>query len=240
MEPNPARRCIPTSSAVARPLLLHFRDIWEGPGLSTLPQRAPGASVARLTRNKGGLEIPRNPWRCGTLRRRTIRHAGCAERPTLRGNPAAALGGWKMGCSAPASTSAMCGRCGIHAASNSIRTNLGFMALARGRCHSLLRFSPLFLRMCTPVHINEAKPCPCFKRRALQCILVHASPVHPRKGETNSVVERSTIWRWSSPLLVRCSSSFPPRTTSTRNWYDAHLAVQRSVQSQATQAPLAS
>lgn len=215
------------------------RHLGRSGAVDTAPE---GARRKRGTAHKkqGGLEIPRNPWRCGTLRRRTIRHAGCAERPTLRGNPAAALGGWKMGCSAPASTSAMCGRCGIHAASNSIRTNLGFMALARGRCHSLLRFSPLFLRMCTPVHINEAKPCPCFKRRALQCILVHASPVHPRKGETNSVVERSTIWRWSSPLLVRCSSSFPPRTTSTRNWYDAHLAVQRSVQSQATQAPLAS
>lgn len=61
MEPNPAQRCIPTSSAVARPLLLHFRDIWEGPGLSTLPQRAPGASVARLTRNKGGWKFPATP-----------------------------------------------------------------------------------------------------------------------------------------------------------------------------------
>lgn len=158
------------------------RHLGRSGAVDTAPE---GARRKRGTAHKkqGGLEIPRNPWRCGTLRRRTIRHAGCAERPTLRGNPAAALGGWKMGCSAPASTSAMCGRCGIHAASNSIRTNLGFMALARGRCHSLLRFSPLFLRMCTPVHINEAKPCPCFKRRALQCILVHASPVHPRKGD---------------------------------------------------------
>lgn len=87
MKPNPAQRCIPTGCAVARLLQLHSRDIWEGPGLSILPQRALGASVARLTRNKGGWKFPATPGYCGNLRKTTITHAGRAERPTLRATP---------------------------------------------------------------------------------------------------------------------------------------------------------
>lgn len=94
------------------------------------------------------LEILCNPRRCGILRRKAIKRAGCAERPTLRENPAAVSGGWKMGCSAPATTSSMCGRCTIPVASNSIRTTLGFMVIARDRSPSLLRLRPLFLRLC--------------------------------------------------------------------------------------------
>lgn len=62
------------------------RHIWEGPGLSTLPQRAPGASVARLTRNKGGWKFSATPG-TAVLRKTTNMHNWRAKRPTLRGTP---------------------------------------------------------------------------------------------------------------------------------------------------------
>lgn len=172
-----------------------------------MPQRAPGASVARLTRNKGGWKFPATPGACGFLRKTTNMQAGRAERPTLRGDPAAALGGWKMGCSAPATTSSMCGRCGNHAASNSIRTNLGFMDLGRGRCHSLLRFSPFFF---------------CLKRPAPRCTIVRVSSAHSRQAASSSATgPGSLVVTWSYALLSTLSLAMEKHTS----FHEAHSVV---------------
>lgn len=112
-------------------------------GRSGAVESAPeGARRKRGTAHKkqGRLEIPRNPRRRAPLRKTATMPAVQAKRSTLWGDPGAESGGWNMGCSAPATTSAMCGRWGVRAPSNSIRTNLGSMVTVHSPCPSPFYF----------------------------------------------------------------------------------------------------
>lgn len=197
MEPNPAHRCIPTSGAVAR---LWPADSKTHLGRSGAVDSAPeGARRKRGTAHKkqGGLEILRNPRHCGSAEDDDYAQLAC-KTSDAEGNPAAELGGWKMGCSAPATTSSMCGRWSVHAASNSIRTNLGFMALGRGHCPSLLRFKSLGLS----------------GERSLACIYAFVPgsaalwPIEPSPIEATGALEDNTSWL-SGRHLVSQSACHP-------------------------------
>lgn len=208
------------------------RHLGRSGAVDTAPE---GARRKRGTAHKkqGGLEIPRNPWRCGTLRRRTIRHAGCAERPTLRGNPAAALGGWKMGCSAPASTSAMCGRCGIHAASNSIRTNLGFMALARGRCHSLFALQSI---VSEDVYAGAHQRSQALSLLQAACAPMYSRPCEPSASEKGRDKQRCRA-QHDMALVVTSSGTLLFVFPSTN---DQHAKLVRRPPCGATQCTITS
>lgn len=156
-KPNPAPRCIPTGCAVARPVQLQIKTFGKVRGCRHCP-RGRWARAWHGSQETRGVGNSRNPRLHGNWRKTTITHAGRAERPTLWGDPAVGPGGWKMGCSAPA-TSSMCGRCCITAASNSIRTNLGFVDQGRGLCLSLLSYYFLCYRLAEPPALSGRVPC---------------------------------------------------------------------------------
>lgn len=165
-----------------------------------------GARRKRGTTHKkqGGLEILRNPRHCGSAGDDDYAHWR-AERPTLRGNPAAELGGWKMGCSTPATTSSMCGRC-------SILHSTQFGLILASWLLDAVTVPPFCVAGLLVTVANALFR--AFMLLFLAQLLYGPWRAHPSRGKWRSRGQH-VLARWSSPGLTICLTPIPSRTRCT-------------------------